>query len=166
MEFGGGGAGEAGSGSMHAQGHCTDRNKAKQGSIAEEHSQKLPVDCSQDFCLQVPCIVMEKGVSVLEWGRQRHSMAEVLQMLCAVTESLARVHSMSVTHRNIKPSNLLWLPGQQQWTLCDFGCSVTTGATTVIFSSCAAASVLPTRGLVYAHALASRCAHMQLSAYL
>ena len=59
VEFGGGGAGEAGSGSMHAQGHCTDRNKAKQGSIAEEHSQKLPVDCSQDFCLQVPCIVME-----------------------------------------------------------------------------------------------------------
>lgn len=124
VEFGGDTASEVVSSALHPRGHTRVL-----GSIAKEQSMQLPTECSQGLCSQVPCIVMGKGMSVLEWMRvQRPSVADALEMLCAVTESLERVHSMGITHRNIKPMNLLWLPSQKKWTLCDFGCSSRIGA--------------------------------------
>jgi hypothetical protein len=87
-----------------------------------------PSDAAHAVSTPVPCVVMEKGISLHKWmKKKRRSVAEALEVLCAVTESLERLHRLGLAHRNIKPSNILWLPRQEKWTLCDFGCAAKIG---------------------------------------
>ena len=50
-----------------------------------------------------------------------------LQVLCLITEKLARLHGSGWVHRDLKPGNVLRLPCQHSWTLMDFGCAARTG---------------------------------------
>lgn len=125
--------GDIASGMVSSVLHCRGHSRTL-SSIAKDRGLHSPAD-SLGLCKQVPCIVMKKGVPLSEWIRvQRPSIAESLHMLLAVTQSLQRLHSMDLVHRNIKPSNIVWLPSEKKWTLCDFGCSAKVGASPAMHS--------------------------------
>lgn len=44
-------------------------------------------------------------------------------------EFLATLHDAGLTHRNVKPHNILWLPRENRWTLIDFACVARIGYT-------------------------------------
>ena len=54
--------------------------------------------------------------------------AGFMQALCLITERLAQLHGSGWVHRDLKPGNVLRLPGQHSWTLMDFGCAARSGA--------------------------------------
>jgi eukaryotic-like serine/threonine-protein kinase len=51
-----------------------------------------------------------------------------LQVLVAVCDALLTLHREGYVHRDIKPGNVMWLPGCSRWTLIDFGCAARAGA--------------------------------------
>lgn len=55
-----------------------------------------------------------------------------MQALCLIAERLAQLHSSGWVHRDLKPGNVLRLPGQHSWTLMDFGCAARTGVSVPI----------------------------------
>ena len=56
------------------------------------------------------------------------SLYSCVQALCLITERLAQLHGSGWVHRDLKPGNVLRLPGQHSWTLMDFGCAARSGA--------------------------------------
>ena len=50
-----------------------------------------------------------------------------MQALCLIAERLAQLHGSGWVHRDLKPGNVLRLPGQHSWTLMDFGCAARCG---------------------------------------
>ena len=50
-----------------------------------------------------------------------------MQALCLIAERLAQLHGSGWVHRDLKPGNVLRLPGQHSWTLMDFGCAALAG---------------------------------------
>lgn len=74
-------------------------------------------------------MVMERGESLDEWhARIQPDFPAVVQVLSHVTKCVAALHAHGLIHRNLKPGNILWLPGQHSWTLLDFGCAADIGA--------------------------------------
>jgi eukaryotic-like serine/threonine-protein kinase len=54
-----------------------------------------------------------------------------MQVLSHVCDRVKTLHDLGVVHRDLKPGNILWRPGQHSWTLIDFGCAAEIGATHV-----------------------------------
>eukprot|EP00892_Ulva_mutabilis_P003618 jgi/Ulvmu1/1628/UM113_0005.1 len=77
-----------------------------------------------------PCIVMEKGESLDVWmqrNRDGVDMVTGLQVIQHVAERLADLHAAGYVHRDLKLSNIMWLPRENRWTLIDFGCAARAG---------------------------------------
>lgn len=55
-----------------------------------------------------------------------------MQALCLIAERLAHLHGSGWVHRDLKPGNVLRLPGQHSWTLMDFGCAARSGTSVPI----------------------------------
>ena len=54
------------------------------------------------------------------------------QILSDVCAQLARMHAAGYVHRDLKPTNIMWLPRQNRWTVIDFGCAVRIGGSTPV----------------------------------
>ena len=75
-----------------------------------------------------PFIVVERGESLDEWRlRIQPDFPTIVQVLSHVTERVKTMHDLGLIHRDLKPGNVLWRPGQHSWTLIDFGCAAKTG---------------------------------------
>ena len=48
-------------------------------------------------------------------------------MLFNISQRLAELHDAGFVHHNLKPSNVMWLPRQNRWTVVGFGCVARTG---------------------------------------
>eukprot|EP00892_Ulva_mutabilis_P003554 jgi/Ulvmu1/1570/UM110_0033.1 len=71
-----------------------------------------------------PCIVLEKGESLQEWkAKTQPEFSTIIDALCLITQRLEALHGSGWVHRDLKPGNVLRLPGQHSWTLMDFGCA-------------------------------------------
>lgn len=76
----------------------------------------------------VPFLVMERvfGVSLRSHidrrkaENQPFTLAEILQLIIPLTEGLAAVHRAGLSHRDVKPSNIMLAPGDRV-VLMDFG---------------------------------------------
>eukprot|EP00892_Ulva_mutabilis_P000203 jgi/Ulvmu1/10183/UM006_0139.1 len=89
--------------------------------VVDGHSNPMP-----------PCIVMEKGESLDVWmQRNRHGvdMITCLQVIQHVAERLSDLHAAGYVHRDLKLSNVMWLPRDNHWTLIDFDCAARIGET-------------------------------------
>ena len=51
-----------------------------------------------------------------------------LQVLSHIAVQLRDLHAACYVHRDVKPSHILLLPGENRWTLIDFGCTARTGS--------------------------------------
>ena len=75
-----------------------------------------------------PCIVYESGEPLDEWvARARPDLQTTLDVLCAISERVADIHSTGFVHRDLKPSNIIWRRSQAAWTITDFGCAAPMG---------------------------------------
>eukprot|EP00892_Ulva_mutabilis_P005563 jgi/Ulvmu1/3379/UM158_0002.1 len=75
-----------------------------------------------------PCIVIEKGESLQEWkAKTQPAFSTIVDALCLIAERLVQLHGSGWVHRDLKPGNILRLPGQHSWTLMDFGCAAQSG---------------------------------------
>ena len=75
-----------------------------------------------------PFIVVERGESLDEWqARIQPDFPTIVQVLSHVTERVKTMHGLGLVHRDLKPGNVLWRPGQHSWTLIDFGCAANAG---------------------------------------
>eukprot|EP00892_Ulva_mutabilis_P011349 jgi/Ulvmu1/8587/UM045_0030.1 len=80
-----------------------------------------------------PCIVIEKGESLQEWkAKTQPAFSTIVDALCLIAERLAQLHGSGWVHRDLKPGNILRLPGQHSWTLMDFGCAARSAASVPI----------------------------------
>eukprot|EP00892_Ulva_mutabilis_P004013 jgi/Ulvmu1/1984/UM012_0146.1 len=87
--------------------------------VVDGHGRLLP-----------PCIVMEKGESLDVWMQRNCGgidMITGLQVIQHVAERLADLHGAGYVHRDLKLSNVMWLPRENRWTLIDFGCAALIG---------------------------------------
>jgi serine/threonine protein kinase len=67
--------------------------------------------------------------SLNEWvSRMAPDLPTTLFVLLHLAEKIEKVHAHGLCHRDIKPANVLWLPSANSWTLMDFGCAQTVGA--------------------------------------
>eukprot|EP00892_Ulva_mutabilis_P004011 jgi/Ulvmu1/1982/UM012_0144.1 len=99
------------------------RNIADGSSIAplvvDGHGHPMP-----------PCVVMEKGESLDVWMQRNRGGVDMitgLQVIQHVAERLADLHAAGFVHRDLKLSNVMWLPRENRWTLIDFGCAAAIG---------------------------------------
>eukprot|EP00892_Ulva_mutabilis_P003623 jgi/Ulvmu1/1632/UM113_0009.1 len=77
-----------------------------------------------------PCIVMEKGESLDMWMQRNRGGVDMitgLQVIQHVAERLSDLHAAGFVHRDLKLSNVMWLPRENRWTLIDFGCAAAIG---------------------------------------
>eukprot|EP00892_Ulva_mutabilis_P012440 jgi/Ulvmu1/9569/UM053_0059.1 len=51
-----------------------------------------------------------------------------LQVIQHVAERLSDLHKAGYVHRDLKLSNIMWLPRENRWTLIDFGCAACIGS--------------------------------------
>ena len=51
----------------------------------------------------------------------------MLQVIQHVAERLSDLHQAGYVHRDLKQSNVMWLPRENRWTLIDFGCAARIG---------------------------------------
>jgi predicted ATPase/class 3 adenylate cyclase/GAF domain-containing protein/tRNA A-37 threonylcarbamoyl transferase component Bud32 len=64
------------------------------------------------------------GESLKIWMQQRKfSLKEFLQIAIATTETLGKIHSANVIHKDINPSNIVFNPATVQIKIIDFGIS-------------------------------------------
>jgi predicted ATPase/class 3 adenylate cyclase/GAF domain-containing protein/tRNA A-37 threonylcarbamoyl transferase component Bud32 len=64
------------------------------------------------------------GESLKIWMQQRKfSLKEFLQIAIATTETLGKIHSANVIHKDINPSNIVFNPATGQLKIIDFGIS-------------------------------------------
>ena len=76
-----------------------------------------------------PFIVVERGESLDEWqARIQPDFPTIVQVLSHLLERVHTLHGLGVIHRDLKPGNVLWRPGQHSWTLIDYGCAALSGA--------------------------------------
>eukprot|EP00892_Ulva_mutabilis_P003621 jgi/Ulvmu1/1630/UM113_0007.1 len=90
-------------------------------TVVDGHGYPLP-----------PCIVMEKGESLDVWMQRNRGGVDMitgLQVIQHVAERLVDLHGAGYVHRDLKFSNVIWLPRENRWTLIDFGCAAAIGET-------------------------------------
>jgi serine/threonine protein kinase len=65
----------------------------------------------------------------LETGYQAtiHRNMVTVQVLENISERLAEMHEAGYAHRDVKPANILWLPGENCWALIDFASAARIG---------------------------------------
>ena len=51
----------------------------------------------------------------------------MVQVIQHVAERLSDLHQAGYVHRDLKQSNVMWLPRENRWTLIDFGCAARIG---------------------------------------
>ena len=91
--------------------------RALQGVAVTEEGWRFP-----------PFIVVERGESLDEWhARIQPDFPTIVQVLSHLLERVCTLHSLGVVHRDLKPGNVLWRPGQHSWTLIDYGCASMSG---------------------------------------
>ncbi|MEO5989324.1 MAG: serine/threonine-protein kinase, partial [Candidatus Eisenbacteria bacterium] len=69
-----------------------------------------------------PWLAMEyiEGVSLREWARAQHPLAEKLELLARIAEAVHHAHVQGVVHRDLKPENMLVRPNGTP-VILDFG---------------------------------------------
>ena len=68
-----------------------------------------------------PLMVIERGLAMSQWVAGERRTIEVLVLVESAAELLNTLHSNGRVHRDIKPDNLLYLPGSAVWRLLDMG---------------------------------------------
>ncbi len=79
-----------------------------------------------------PFVVMEliRGVTLAEWSREDHSVADTLEVYVQAGRGLQAAHEAGIVHRDFKPSNAMvtTLRGPGRVKVLDFGLAAATGA--------------------------------------
>jgi hypothetical protein len=75
-----------------------------------------------------PFLVLDRGVTLVDWLHVKRNPSAVLGMAIDVLELLEHLHSSGFVHRDLKPDNLIFILHTQQWRLLDFGITATAGA--------------------------------------
>ena len=63
-----------------------------------------------------------------------------VQVLSHVSARIADMHAAGLVHCNVKPANVLWLPGENRWGVVDFGRAARAGGRTPLDFSLAYAA--------------------------
>ena len=84
--------------------------------------------CSQSGFRFPAFMIMDRGITLLQWLEVPRSTSAVLAMAADIAELLGTLHRAGVVHRDIKPANLLLVMHTQQWRLLDFGIVAPAGA--------------------------------------
>jgi len=67
-----------------------------------------------------PCLVLECGQMTLEqWLQKTPPLAERLAALYQIITAVADLHALSVVHRDLKPSSVMYFPQDGRWKLID-----------------------------------------------
>lgn len=76
-----------------------------------------------------PALVTLKGESLDEHtARTSPDFVSSLSIMIHVTTVVGRLHDAGWVHRDLKPTNAVFLPQQARWALVDFGCAARRGA--------------------------------------
>ena len=76
-----------------------------------------------------PCIAMERGEALPDWSkRAKPDVFQSVAVLAHVAMRLRDMHEGGYVHRDIKPGNIILLPRANRWTVIDFGCVASVGA--------------------------------------
>lgn len=75
-------------------------------------------------------LVMERGEALDEYAKRcMPGFASSMQIVLHLTRRFADLHLAGYVHRDVKPSNTLWLPSKNAWMLCDFASCARIGTT-------------------------------------
>lgn len=101
--------------------------KAVHGNPAARCTAHLPPPLSA-YPLP-PALVTSKGESLDEHtARTSPDFVSSLSIMIHVTTVVGRLHDAGWVHRDLKPTNAVFLPQQARWALVDFGCAARRGA--------------------------------------
>jgi serine/threonine protein kinase len=70
---------------------------------------------------------MEPHADVVKGGYLKADGGRGVQVLLHVAQKLDRLHKAGWVHRDLTPSNIIWLPSKNEWSLIDFAFSAQTG---------------------------------------
>ena len=84
--------------------------------------------CGSDGFKFPPYLVLERGITLAEWNRQRRGSLEVMVLVEALAALLSKLHEHGVVHRDVKPGNVLYLTMSTTWRLMDMGITAAAGS--------------------------------------
>lgn len=113
----------------------------------EGDAYKLAIPSMPDPLNQHPLpqlIINERGETLDEHvARTQPNFVSALSIMIQLAQVIERLHSVGWVHRDVKPSNCLFVAQPARWALIDWACAAKAGThfRTVCYSCCCTAAV-------------------------
>lgn len=113
-----------------AHGTANDELTFEARALARVRHPNLVTVYALEHCEGRPVVVMElvEGTPLLAWvAERRPSLQRILEVIARIGDGLAELHRCGLTHRDVKPANVL-MDGSGQPRLVDLGLAAHSGA--------------------------------------